>query len=340
MARILLITDAWHPQTNGVVTTLTNLVREARQRGDQVFVYYPGRCTIRFNLPQYSDIQVGIPNPLHIRRLLKRQAWDHIHIATVEGPIGFAFARTCRALNIPFSASCHTKFPEFVHARWSWFSVTAGWAFMRWVYQDAHTILTTTESMVAELKQRGFTQPLRSWTRGVDSAIFYPDLSDRAGPPIILCVSRVSHEKGLDDFCSLYTAGAQKVLVGDGPYLDTLKKKYPDVYFVGKRTGKELGDWYRKASVFVFPSKTDTFGVVNIEAIACGTPVAAYPVTGPIDIIEQGVNGILSDNLNEAVQAAMQLDRYTVYQSSKRWTWASCYTQFYDTLIRANKKGP
>jgi len=335
MARILLITDAWHPQTNGVVTTLTNLVREARNHGDVVHVYHPGRCTVRFSLPQYPEVTVGIPNPLHIRRLLKRQRWDHIHIATLEGPLGIAFARTCRRLRIPFSASCHTKFPEFVNARWPWISVERGWRLMRWAYRDATAVLTTTESMVRELRGHGFTQPVHSWTRGVDTATFYPYTGEAGSTKIVLCVSRVSHEKGLDDFCSLDIPGTQKVLVGDGPYLEALKARYPDVLFAGKRTGHELGDWYRRASVFVFPSRSDTFGVVNIEALACGTPVAAYPVTGPIDILTQGVNGYLSDDLHEAVVEAMKLSRQDAYDSSTRWTWKSCYEQFSRILIPA-----
>jgi glycosyltransferase involved in cell wall biosynthesis len=190
--------------------------------------------------------------------------------------------------------------------------------------------------MVKELKERGFTQNIQPWTRGVDRTIFYPEKNNpnEVGNVVILCVSRVSKEKGLDDFCSLHVPNAQKILVGDGPYLETLKSKYPDVIFVGKKTGKELGDYYRKATVFVFPSKADTFGVVNIEALACGTPVAAYPVTGPKDIIENGVNGYLSENLSEAIEKCVHLDREIVYNSSLKWTWENCYKQFSEILLK------
>lgn len=331
--KILLITDAWHPQVNGVVTTLSNLVDQARKYGDIVHVYHPRRCKIRFALWFYPEIEIGIPNPIHVRKLLKRQKWDHVHIATPEGTLGISFSRICSRLKITFSTSCHTKFPEFVNAKWKFIPVELGWKWMRHIYSGTTTILTTTDSMVQELKDKGFVQDIQSWTRGVDRSIFYP--SNRPNENIILCVSRVSQEKGLDDFCQLNIPNTRKILVGDGPYLKSLKEKYDDVEFVGKKTGIELGDYYRNASVFVFPSKADTFGVVNIEALACGTPVAAYPVTGPKDIIEEGVNGYLSENLSEAVQKCLYLDREVVYISSKKWSWENCYKQFSDILLKA-----
>lgn len=335
MAKILIVTDAWHPQTNGVVTTLTNLVAQARAHGDTVHVYHPRRCTIRIPFWFYPEIEIGIPNPFHVRRLLKRRIWDHIHIATPEGSLGMAFASACRRLRIPFSTSCHTRFPEVISARWPAIPVSLGWWWMRRCYRGATVVLTTTESMVQELINRGFTQPVHAWTRGVDRTTFYPVFQEPSSPKIVLCVSRVSHEKGLDDFCALDVGSAQKVVVGDGPYLNDLKNRYPEVLFTGKRTGRELGDWYRRAAVFVFPSRSDTFGVVNIEALACGTPVAAYPVTGPIDIIDHGVNGYLSEDLSEAVRACLTLDRDVVASTADRWTWESCYEQFTSILIPA-----
>jgi glycosyltransferase involved in cell wall biosynthesis len=337
MSKILLITDAWHPQVNGVVTTLSNLVYQARKNGDTIHVYHPRRCKIRFSLWFYPEIEIGLPNPFHIRKLLKKQKWDHIHIATPEGTLGISFIRTCIRLGIPFSTSCHTKFPEFINAKWSFIPVDLGWKLIRKLYQGSSVILTTTDSMVQELKDKGFTQDIRSWTRGVDRDIFYPsNTSTNIDQNItLLCVSRVSQEKGLDDFCSIYIPNAKKVLVGDGPYLETLKKRYPDVLFVGKKTGKELGDYYRKATVFVFPSKADTFGVVNIEALACGTPVAAYTVTGPKDIIENGITGYMSEDLSEAVNKCLYLDREVIYDKSRKWTWENCYEQFINILIKA-----
>ena len=333
MVKILLITDAWKPQVNGVVTTLDNLVTQAELHGDIIYVYHPGKCIFRFSLPGYSEIKIGIPNPFRIHNLIKEISWDHIHIATPEGPLGFYFSRLCKQLNIRFSTSCHTKFPEIICARLPWFKLTWGWSLMNYVYKHSICILTTTPSMVQELKSKGFTQNIKAWTRGVDRTIFYPDYSINNKEKILLCVSRVSHEKGLDDFCRLKIPNTKKILVGDGPYLQTLKKLYDDVDFVGKKTGKELANYYRKADVFVFPSKSDTFGVVIIEALASGLPVAAYPVTGPIDILEQNVTGYMDNNLVTAVSNSISLDKTIIYNKSKIWTWEECYKQFKNTLI-------
>jgi glycosyltransferase involved in cell wall biosynthesis len=335
MSKILLITDAWKPQINGVVTTLTNLVEQAKLNGDKIHVFHPGRCKIRFPLPGYSEIQVGIVMPWTVRGLLKKHSWDHIHIATPEGALGIAFARICRKMNIPFSTSCHTKFPEFVNSRCPFVPVELGWRWMRHVYRDSTNILTTTNTMVEELKAWGFTQDIRSWTRGVDTKTFKPD-SDKVtniDQPLLVCVSRVSHEKGLDDFCNIDYPNAKLVIVGDGPYRKELERKYPYVHFTGVLKGEALAEWYRKADCFVFPSKADTFGVVMIESMACGTPVAAYPVTGPVDVIDSGVNGYMSDDLKVAVSQCLLLNRTTVYDSSKKYTWEECYRQFKEILL-------
>lgn len=335
MSKILLITDAWRGQTNGVVTTLTNLVEQAKKQGDTVHVFHPGRCKIRFPLPGYKEITIGIAMPWTVRKLLKKQRWDHIHIATPEGALGIAFARACRRLRIPFSTSCHTKFPEFVNARIPAIPVHWGWRWMRHVYRGSTNILTTTDTMVKELKDWGFTQDIRAWTRGVDRTVFNPN--NRAEPccgkPLLVCVSRVSHEKGLDDFCKIDWPGATLAIVGDGPYRKQLQERYPDVVFVGLLKGEQLAEWYRNADCFVFPSRTDTFGVVMVESMACGTPVAAYPVTGPVDVIEQGVSGYMHDSLKTAVQHCLALDRTRVHVSSSRYSWEECYKQFKQTLL-------
>jgi glycosyltransferase involved in cell wall biosynthesis len=264
--------------------------------------------------------------------LLKKQKWDHIHIATPEAPLGISFSAACKSLGLNYSTSCHTKFPEFVTAKYPLISTELGWKYMRWCYKGSDKIITTTDTMVEELKQHGFDQDIYPWSRGVDRSIFYPEIQEE-GQHILLCVSRVSEEKGLDDFCSLQIPNTVKILVGDGPYLKKLKERYTDIQFVGKKHGKELGDYYRSASVFVFPSKSDTFGVVNIEALACGTPVAAYPVTGPKDIIENGINGFLNENLEYAVLEALKLNRDSVYESSLKWTWETSYKQFKQILL-------
>lgn len=332
MARILLVTDAWQ-QTNGVVTTLENLVKQAKANGDEVHVYHPGRCRWRFPFPFYREIQIAFPKKREAEYLVTDPKWDSIHIATPEGFVGRRFAAACRKYSVKFSASCHTKFPEFVNTRAPFIKVKWGWKWMRRRYQDASKILVPSESMKQELKSWGFDQEIIVWSRGVDRDQFYTEQHQRQAPKILLCVSRVSHEKGLDDFCALNIPGTKKVLVGDGPYLEYLKQRYPDTVFVGKKTGKALADYYREADVFVFPSRADTFGVVMIESIACGTPVAAYPVTGPVDIVKEGKNGSLAPHLLPAIKNALAVSRYETYQTSLEWTWERCYAQFKENLL-------
>lgn len=332
MAQILLITDAWQ-QTNGVVTTLENLVKQAKLNGDSVHVYHPRRCKLRFPFPFYREIDIAFPKKSEVEHLVTNPKWDAIHIATPEGFVGRRFASACRKYDVQFSASCHTKFPEFVNYRLPFVKIKWGWQWMKRRYQDATKILVPSESMKQELIDWGFEQEIIVWSRGVDRSIFYSEKQTSNREKVLLCVSRVSHEKGLDDFCAIEIPGTRKIIVGDGPYLDHLKKTYPDTEFTGKKTGKELADYYRQADVFVFPSRADTFGVVMIESIACGTPVAAYPVTGPVDIVKEGKNGSLAADLELAIENALTVSRYDTYQTSLEWTWERCYQQFKENLL-------
>jgi glycosyltransferase involved in cell wall biosynthesis len=194
--------------------------------------------------------------------------------------------------------------------------------------------LVTTESIRQELASKGFRN-LRVWTRGVDRTIFNSTHRGEtvAGRPVLLSVGRVSVEKGLDDFCKLDIPGATKIVVGDGPYRKSLECRYPGIHFVGSKKGTQLARYYAQADVFVFPSRADTFGVVNIEALACGTPVAAYPVPGPKDIVEPGLTGFLNDNLKLAVQQCLTLDRRDIEDASLSWTWAECWRIFEENLV-------
>lgn len=333
--KILLITDAWHPQTNGVVTTLDSLTKQASLDGDEITIFHPLIAWKHFPLPGYREISVGIPSFTQIRDTLKKE-WDAIHIATPEGTVGQAFAIGCRLMGKQFTVSCHTKFPEFVNSRYPWIPVSLGWWLMRRCYAGAPVILTTTDTMVKDLRRHGFKQEIVPWTRGVDRTIFNPERRTKdseEGKPEIICVSRVSHEKNLDVFCQL--PYANKTLVGDGPYLETLKRKYPDVRYTGMLKGEALAMEYANGDVFVFPSLVDTFGVVMIEAMATGTPVAAYPVTGPIDVVTPET-GHLDEDLEYAISKCLELDRGQVYEESLHWTWEECYRQFKSILQEAS----
>lgn len=336
MSKILLVTDAWEPQVNGVVTTLKSLVKEAQHNQDEIQIFHPELVKYSFPLPTYPEIKISIISVKQAKQIILESKCNHIHIATAEGPLGMQFARACADLNIDFSTSCHTKFPEFIHARYSWFPLWLGWSWMRHMYKNSKVVLTTTPSMVKELQHHNFKQEICSWTRGIDREIFYPEgrKDIYCGRPILLNVGRVSQEKGLDDFCELELGSrVTKVIVGDGPYRKELEKRYPDIIFTGMLKGKELADWYRTADVFVFTSRSDTFGVVMLESIACGTPVAAYPVTGPIDVIEEGKTGSLDNDITVAIKNCIDISRDSVYNNSLKYSWHECYNQFKNILL-------
>lgn len=307
--RICLITDAWTPQVNGVVTTLTSLVTQLKDRDYKVNVIEPSmfKC---FPLPSYNEIKV--PYEVFKARKIIKDAIDNadvVHIAT-EGVLGLIARLYCHKHNIKYITSYHTKFPEYVNARLKFVSVKLGYKVMRWMHSRSEKVLVTTRSMQMELIGHGINNTL-VWNRGVDTTIFrpLPNLLDDPDPPLLGYVGRVSVEKNIEDFLNLPDNLGRKVVIGDGPDLKRLKKAYPDVEFVGYKFGEELVEWYNRLHVKVFPSITDTFGLVNIEAMACGTPVAAYPVTGPIDIILQGVNGYVCEELSIAVASALVINR-------------------------------
>jgi glycosyltransferase involved in cell wall biosynthesis len=233
---------------------------------------------------------------------------------------------------IPHNTAYHTKFPEGLRALFG-IPESLTWRFVRWFHKHSGKVLTTTDSMVRELKEHGFDGDIIPWTRGVDRNIFYPSKRNFNSRFTLVCVSRVSKEKNLEDFFELDYLGAHKIMVGDGPMLEKYKKQYPDVEFVGFKTGADLAEYYRQADVFVFPSQWETFGIVMIEAMACGTPVAAYPCQGPEDVIDEGITGCLNEDLKQAVKDALMLDRNRVWEGSLRWSWERAWTIFRDNLI-------
>jgi glycosyltransferase involved in cell wall biosynthesis len=325
---ILIITDNIPEQINGVVTTYKNLEACAILDGYRV-VYLTPMEFVFFNCPGYSEVKISIP--WKIGEKIRDVSPDYIHIAT-EGPLGlyarFYLDRHYRKYNTAY----HTKFPEGIKKVLG-IPESITWKYVRWFHKHSGRVLTTTDSMVKQLKENGFWGDIKSWTRGVDRSIFNTSYRKRETNEIILlCVSRLSPEKNLDAFCSLDYPNARKVLVGDGPERARLEKSYPDVKFVGFKTGWELAQYYANSDVFVFPSKWETFGIVMIEAMACGTPVASYPVQGPLDVVEQGVTGFMNEDLTDAITGCLQLNRDRVLEGSQRWSWQRAWEMFRDNL--------
>jgi len=325
--KYLIITDAWEPQVNGVVRTYQNIIRCLENRGRIVHMIHPYSPGLkRVPLIGYKEIELAI-NPWRIKHHIMSAIQNKIkiHIAT-EGPLGVYAKRFLDSHCYTYTTSFHTLFPEYIQKR---FGVPASWVYnyFRWFHSKSKKILVPTIDIRNHLYEKDMTHTT-VWTRGVDARIFNPSRRRDRGS-YLLCVSRLSKEKGLDDFCQLK---GRKVLIGDGPYLKELKRKYPDVEFLGKIEGEELAGWIASANVFVFPSKTDTFGIVILESIACGTPVAAYEQPGPRAVIANNYNGYISNNLEKAVEMCYGINRNYVSDSSKSWTWDTATTQFIEAL--------
>ena len=328
--KILIITDNLVDQINGVVTTYKNIEPYAARDGYTIDYINPGRYRY-VDCPRYNEVKLAYPKDLD--KTIQEIHPDHIHIAT-EGLIGLFARRYLTIHGINYNTAYHTKFPEAIKKLFGVPEMFT-WPMIRWFHSNSNAVLTTTKSMVEELKSHGFGDNVKPWTRGIDRDVFKPGVrNNQATKPVLLNVGRVSAEKNLEAFYQLDVKGT-KIQVGDGPKLEYYKKKYPDVHFVGAKRGKELADYYRQADVFVFPSRWDTFGLVQIEAMACGTPVAAYPVQGPIDVIDQGETGIMSDTLEYAVKKCLDLDRDRVYNISTKWNWERAWEIFRDNLVDA-----
>jgi glycosyltransferase involved in cell wall biosynthesis len=301
--KLLLVTDAWLPQTNGVVTTLKHVIAGLARLGIETRIIHPGLFKT-LPIPSYPEIRVAV-DPWRLKRMVAVERPDAIHIAT-EGPLGLVARRFLLKRGIAFSTSLHTKFPEYVAAR-TRLPLSVGYSFLRWFHRPSTATLVTTKTHRKELESRGLKN-LVVWGRGVDTDQFAPRRRRSRGRPRLLYVGRVAVEKNLEAFLEL-ECDATKVIVGDGPARAELEALHPNVEWTGYRYGAELADYYANADVFVFPSRTDTFGLVMLEAMACGTPVAAYPVTGPIDVVVDGVNGALDADLGRAIRRALTIDR-------------------------------
>ena len=329
--RIALATDAWTPQTNGVVTTLKATAATLNLAGHEVRIISPqGLTTIA--CPSYPEIRLALSPGAYVARELKAFRPHAIHIAT-EGPLGLAVRRYCRARRVPFTTSYHTRYPEYLRARWP-IPLALSYAWLRRFHRAAERTFVSSASLEALLAERGF-QHLHRWRRGVDLRTFYPrpphpELVPLARP-IMACVGRLAVEKNVDAFLALDLPGT-KLVIGDGPERATLAQRYPQVRFAGYRFGAELAALLSGADVLVFPSLTDTFGLVMVEALACGVPVAAFPVPGPLDVIEPGVTGVLHKDLRRAVAAALRLDRAACVRAASGFSWQAATNQFLSGL--------
>jgi glycosyltransferase involved in cell wall biosynthesis len=326
MTHILVATDAWHPQINGVVRTLTMMAEAAKGFGVDVSFLTP-QSFRTFAMPSYPDLRLALPGPAKIAELIAAAKPDCIHIAT-EGPIGLLVRRYCRKHGLPFTTSFHTRFPEYVSAR-SPIPEAWVWRVLRWFHRPSQAVMAATPALAAELRSRGFRNVVL-WSRGVDTALFHPRAVDLCLPaPVFLCVGRIAVEKNLEAFLDLDLPGT-KVIVGDGPARPALERKYPQTVFLGARHGEELAEIYAAADVFVFPSKTDTFGLVLLEALASGLPVAAFPVTGPRDVIGKAPVGVLKDDLREACLEALGIPARACVDFASRHTWQASARVFVD----------
>jgi len=329
----MIVSDAWSPQINGVVVTLRHTLRELQHSGHDVATLTPeGFRTIP--CPTYPEIALSLFPGRRVAASIEAFAPDALHIAT-EGPLGLAARAHCLRMGRPFTTAYHTQFPEYVHAR-TRLPLAVSYRWMRWFHEPSRCLMVATEHIRRRLADRGFGN-LAMWTRGVDTNLFRP--GPRASPevkrPIFLYAGRVAVEKNIEAFLSLDLPGT-KWVVGDGPARAQLQRRFPAATFFGMRVGEDLAWHYRQADVFVFPSRTDTFGLVMLEAMASGTPVAAFPVTGPVDVVHQGVSGVLDVDLRRAALAALDLSRDRVREHAEQSSWQSATSQFLANLHPAN----
>jgi len=335
--KIVIVTDAWHPQINGVVTTIDNTCKTLKDNGNNVLMITPDLFTT-IPCPSYPSIKLSVFCYAKVKRLLDNFVPDCIHIAT-EGPLGLAARKYCIKNELAFTTSFHTLFAEYVNLR---FSVPVSWGYniLNWFHKPASKIMIATAQVEEDLSNRGFdNERFVRWSRGVDTERFklrskefldYPR-------PISMYVGRVAVEKNLEAFLKLSIPGT-KVVVGDGPQLNMLKKQFPDAIFAGFQTGLTLAKTMAAADVFVFPSRTDTFGIVMLDALACGVPVAAFPVQGPIDVLIENQTGCMQEDLKAAFYSALKLKPEDCRQQALEYSWLNCSAQFFNNLVSVSER--
>lgn len=333
--RIMLVTDAWEPQVNGVVRTLQRVIAECKKLGHEFHIVSPSDGYKTMPLPTYEEIQLAFGQQKDVERRFLEFEPEAVHIAT-EGPLGVAARQVCRKHKHPFTTSYHTRFPEYVSARLP-LPLAAGYAYVRWFHRTSGRVMVATPSMQQELEERGFVR-LTAWSRGVDTEMFHPNKrAADGGPfaglprPIMAYVGRVAVEKNLEAFLDLDLPGT-KVVVGDGPQREELIGKYPNAHFPGAKFGDELAACFANADVFVFPSLTDTFGLVILEAMAAGTPVAGFIAPGPKDLIPGSGAGAVHEDLQVAILEALACDRNVTRAYAEKFSWKACAEAFIANL--------
>ena len=349
--RIVLVTDAWKPQLNGVVRTLATLRDELARLGHQP-TYITPDLFATIPCPTYPEIRLALAPGRKLARMIEEARPEAIHIST-EGPLGWAARSFVLKRGLPFSTAYHTKFPEYIHAR-SRLPLSWSYAVMRRFHAKSSSVMVATPTVEEELRRAGF-QHMKRWSRGVDTTLFRPHGEDeiaRLAPqaaamakPLFVYVGRVAVEKNIGAFLDLDLPGS-KMVVGDGPMIDELRRKHPAVLFVGAKVGAELAAHFAAASCFVFPSRTDTFGLVLLEALASGLPVAAYPVPGPLDVLTGSSAGVMDADLGQAARAALAIPREAARNYALTFSWESSARQFlanlapFDTAVWKTQTAP
>lgn len=324
--RVQIVTDAWYPMVNGVVRTIEHTVKESELMGHEVDVV-SNQDLRTFTFPKYHDIKIAIFAKKYVKKRMKAFKPECVHIAT-EGTLGLAARNYCLKHNIEFTTCYHTNYPEYLKEMFG-LPERVTYAVLRWFHKPAKAALATTDRMANDLRKNGFKNVV-VWGRGVDTEEFKPegDIAVKLDGPVFCYVGRVSLEKNIKAFLDLELPGT-KMVVGDGSQLAELKKQYKNVYFAGEKRGEALAAHYRSADVFVFASKTDTFGLVLLEALACGVPVAAYPVRGPVDVLPGCEAAVMDDDLQKAALAALKLDKVKAREFAESKSWTECVKEFH-----------
>ena len=330
--KIALVSDAWVPQVNGVVRTFQSIIPILEKKGFEIKILHPEMYN-NFSYPWYKEIKISYNTKKITKEFFESFNPDIIHIIT-EGPVGFAGRKYCNRNNLKYTSSFHTRFPDYIKQR-AFIPKTLTYSILRSLHNDSYKVLVPSDSMIQELKKYNFKN-LKVWNRGVDTKLFDPNKRNRADKNLQLTyVGRVAIEKNIEAFLNL-KGDYIKTVVGDGPELQKYIRKYPEVNFVGLKEGEELAGYYANADVFVFPSKTDTLGNVILEALACGTPIAAFPVTGPKDILQNSNINTLDENLNDSVKKALKVSRNDCRNFALKFKWDDCTNEFLQSQIDTN----